>query len=82
MCLFYNSYAIFMLLFYQDDFSEKVEMGEIIIEGRKDVLAIALDKEEHMGRVRGTGHRVTISSHFGSKKSNRSNLRPWIMTNL
>lgn len=49
----------------QDELSNKVEIGEITPEGRKDVLTMALGSDEHAGRVRGAGHGITLTKYFG-----------------
>lgn len=45
--------------------SEQATLGEIDISGRKDILSMALEKDEHPGRTRGVGQYVTITEHFG-----------------
>lgn len=42
--------------------------GDFTPFGRKDILATAIGKEEHPGRVRGTRTGVGIKEFFGSKR--------------
>lgn len=43
--------------------------GELVITGQNDLLAMALGKPEHPGRVRGVGQDATISGYFRREKS-------------
>ena len=58
----------------QGSLKEQVTKGEISIEGREDILSLALGKEEHPGRVRGVGAGVGLKKIFphssGQKNSN------------
>lgn len=56
-------------------YKEKVQTGELVIQGTKDVLTLSLGTDEHGGRVRGEG-RVTQTNYFqlvrrGPKKHTR-----------
>ncbi|KAH1254356.1 hypothetical protein GmHk_04G010813 [Glycine max] len=50
----------------QDSFEEQATQGSFIPHGRQDVLAAAIRRPEHPGRVRGIGAGVTIKQYFGS----------------
>jgi hypothetical protein len=45
--------------------------GMFVESGRQDILAIAMGKEEHPGRVRGVGGGVGIKQYFGSSPRSR-----------
>ncbi|KAL5172404.1 hypothetical protein HKD37_16G045169 [Glycine soja] len=45
---------------------EQVTQGSFIPHGRQDVLAAAIGRPEHPGRVRAAGVGVTIKQYFGS----------------
>lgn len=49
----------------QDRLSEQEKEGEIVFSGREDLLASALEKREHPGRVRGVSQNITITDYFG-----------------
>ncbi|KAL5159364.1 hypothetical protein HKD37_15G043700 [Glycine soja] len=48
-----------------DSFEEQATQGSFIPHGRQDVLAAAIGRPEHPGRVRGIGADVTIKQYFG-----------------
>ncbi|KAH1249187.1 hypothetical protein GmHk_05G012601 [Glycine max] len=50
----------------QDSFEEQVTQGSFVPHGRQDVLAAAIGRLEHPGRVRAAGAGVTIKQYFGS----------------
>ena len=45
---------------------EQSSQGGFILEGRHDILAAAIGRLEHPGRVRGAGSGVGICQFFGS----------------
>ncbi|KAH1221278.1 hypothetical protein GmHk_12G034741 [Glycine max] len=49
-----------------DSFEEQATQGSFVAHGRQDVLATAIGRPEHPGRVRGIGVGVTIKQCFGS----------------
>ncbi|KAL5154255.1 hypothetical protein HKD37_19G053650 [Glycine soja] len=49
-----------------DSFEEKATQGSFVPRGHQDVLAAAIGRPEHPGRVRGAGAGVTIKKYFGS----------------
>ncbi|KAL5124291.1 hypothetical protein HKD37_02G004720 [Glycine soja] len=49
-----------------DSFEEQATHGSYVPHGRQDVLAAAIGRPEHPGRVRGIGAGVTIKQYFGS----------------
>ncbi|KAH1194039.1 hypothetical protein GmHk_19G054938 [Glycine max] len=49
-----------------DSFEEKATQGSFVPRGRQDVLAAAIGRPEHPGRVRAAGAGVTIKKYFGS----------------
>ncbi|KAH1260894.1 hypothetical protein GmHk_02G003893 [Glycine max] len=49
-----------------DSFEEQATQGSFIPHGRPDVLAAAIGRPEHPGRVRAAGAGVTIKQYFGS----------------
>ena len=46
--------------------------GEFTLEGRHDILAAAIGRPEHPGRVRGAGSGVGIRQFFGSSSRQSS----------
>ena len=50
----------------QDSFEEQATQGSFVPHGRQDVLAAAIGRPEHPGRVRAVGAGVTIKQYFGS----------------
>ncbi|KAH1193677.1 hypothetical protein GmHk_19G054669 [Glycine max] len=63
----------------QDSFEEQATQGSFIPHGRQDVLAAAIGRPEHPGRVRAAGAGVTIKQYFGSAprtSRNASSLPP------
>jgi len=50
----------------QFSFEEQATQGSFVPHGRQDVLAIAIGRLEHPGRVRAAGAGVTIKQYFGS----------------
>ncbi|KAL5165243.1 hypothetical protein HKD37_18G050397 [Glycine soja] len=49
-----------------DSFEEQATHGSFVPHGRQDVLAAAIGRPEHPGRVRAAGAGVTIKQYFGS----------------
>ncbi|KAH1233151.1 hypothetical protein GmHk_09G025663 [Glycine max] len=49
-----------------DSFEEQATLGSFVPHGRQDVLAAAIGRPEHPGRVRAVGAGVTIKQYFGS----------------
>ncbi|KAH1203570.1 hypothetical protein GmHk_17G049780 [Glycine max] len=49
-----------------DSFEEQATQGSFVPHGRQDVLAAAIGRLEHPGRVRAAGADVTIKQYFGS----------------
>ncbi|KAL5179130.1 hypothetical protein HKD37_01G000502 [Glycine soja] len=49
-----------------DSFEEQVTQGSFVPHGRQDVLAAAIGRPEHPGRVHAAGVGVTIKQYFGS----------------
>ncbi|KAH1254136.1 hypothetical protein GmHk_04G010640 [Glycine max] len=49
-----------------DSFEEQATQGSFVPHGCQDVLAAAIGRLEHPGRVRGIGAGVTIKQYFGS----------------
>ncbi|KAL5123559.1 hypothetical protein HKD37_02G004129 [Glycine soja] len=49
-----------------DSFEEQATQGSFLPQGRQDVVAAAIGRPEHPGRVRATGAGVTIKQYFGS----------------
>ncbi|KAH1266334.1 hypothetical protein GmHk_01G001845 [Glycine max] len=49
-----------------DSFEEQAIQGSFVPHGRQDVLAAAIGRPEHPGRVRAAGAGVTIKQYFGS----------------
>ncbi|KAH1193232.1 hypothetical protein GmHk_19G054324 [Glycine max] len=50
----------------QDSFEEQATQGSFVPHGRQDVLAAAIGRLEHPGRVHAAGAGVTIKQYFGS----------------
>ncbi|KAH1254367.1 hypothetical protein GmHk_04G010822 [Glycine max] len=50
----------------EDSFEEQATQGSFVPHGRQDVLAAAIGRPEHPGRVRAAGAGVTIKQYFGS----------------
>ena len=50
----------------QDELVEAQSQGKFVLEGINDILALALGKPEHLGRVRGKGFGVGIKAKFNS----------------
>jgi len=51
---------------------EQTSQGGFIPEGRHDILAAAIGRPEHPGRVRGAGSGVGIRQFFGSSSRQSS----------
>ncbi|KAL5128711.1 hypothetical protein HKD37_14G040901 [Glycine soja] len=49
-----------------DSFEEQTTQGSFVPHGRQDVLAAAIGRPKHPGRVRAAGAGVTIKQYFGS----------------
>ncbi|XP_060971986.1 uncharacterized protein LOC115722053 [Cannabis sativa] len=47
-----------------DDLRKQLEEGTISVEGKNDILTMALGTDEHGGRVRGLGYGVTQTQFF------------------
>ncbi|KAH1227804.1 hypothetical protein GmHk_10G027949 [Glycine max] len=62
-----------------DSFKEQATQGSFVPHGRQDVMAAAIGRPEHPGRVRAAGAGVTIKQYFGSAprtSHNASSLPP------
>ncbi|KAH1210107.1 hypothetical protein GmHk_15G044476 [Glycine max] len=62
-----------------NSFEEQATQGSFVPHGRQDVLAVAIGRPEHPGRVRAAGAGVTIKQYFGSAprtSRNSSSLPP------
>ncbi|KAH1214076.1 hypothetical protein GmHk_14G041891 [Glycine max] len=62
-----------------DSFEEQTTQGSLVPHGRQDVLAAAIGRPKHPGRVRAAGAGVTIKQYFGSAprtSRNASSLPP------
>ncbi|KAL5147515.1 hypothetical protein HKD37_06G017189 [Glycine soja] len=62
-----------------DSFEEQTTQGSFVPRGRQDVLAVAIGRPEHPGRVRAARAGVTIKQYFGSAprtSRNASSLPP------
>ncbi|KAL5180813.1 hypothetical protein HKD37_01G001871 [Glycine soja] len=62
-----------------DSFEEQATQGSFVPHGRQDVLAVAIGRPEHPGRVRAARAGVTIKQYFGSAprtSRNASSLPP------
>jgi hypothetical protein len=55
----------------KDELLQQKADGQFVESGRQDVLAVAMGKEEHPGRVRGVGGGVGIKQYFGSSQRSR-----------
>ncbi|KAL3637997.1 hypothetical protein CASFOL_018445 [Castilleja foliolosa] len=55
-----------------DTLKEKASQGQISIEGREDILSLALGKDDHPGRVRAVGAGVGVKTYF--PRSRHTNL--------
>ncbi|KAH1210712.1 hypothetical protein GmHk_15G044955 [Glycine max] len=49
-----------------DSFKEQATQGSFVPHGRQNVLAAAIGRPEHPGRVHAAGAGVTIKQYFGS----------------
>lgn len=56
----------------QDALVEQSSQGQFTPEGRQDILAAAIGRPEHPGRVRAAGPGVGIKDYFGSSSRQRS----------
>ncbi|KAL3627825.1 hypothetical protein CASFOL_028240 [Castilleja foliolosa] len=56
-----------------DTLKEKAAQGQILIEGREDILSLALGKEDHSGRVRAVGAGVRVKTYFPNDKHRNLN---------
>lgn len=56
---------------------EQCSQGSFAPEGRKDILTVAIGKDEHPGRVRAAGHGVGLKQFFG-----RTVKRPTISSSM
>ena len=56
----------------QDALVEQSSQGQFTPEGRQDILAAAIGRPEHPGRVRAAGSGVGIKDYFGSSSRQRS----------
>jgi len=57
---------IYCILFSQDSLVEQSSHDSFVIQGRQDILTIALGTEEHPGRVRTAGYGMGVRQYFGS----------------
>ncbi|KAL3627014.1 hypothetical protein CASFOL_028377 [Castilleja foliolosa] len=56
-----------------DTLKEKADQGQISIEGREDILSLALGKEDHYGRVRAVGAGVGLKTYFPNDRHRNLN---------
>ncbi|KAL3613354.1 Proteasome subunit beta type-3 [Castilleja foliolosa] len=56
-----------------DTLKEKAAQGQILLEGREDILSVALGKEDHSGRVRAVGAGVGVKTYFPNDKQRNLN---------
>ena len=68
-CLLVFTYLMYHCVYHcvfsvQDSFEEQATQGSFVHHGRQDVLAFAIERREHPGRVRATGASVTIKQYF------------------
>ncbi|KAL5159685.1 hypothetical protein HKD37_15G043969 [Glycine soja] len=62
-----NMNAMYHCVFsVHDSFEEQATQGSFVPHGRQDVLAAAIGRPEHPGRVRAAEAGVTIKQYFGS----------------
>jgi len=54
------------VLSVQDSFKEQATQRSFVPHGRQDVLTAAIERPEHLRRVRAAGAGVTIKQYFGS----------------
>ncbi|BAT79824.1 hypothetical protein VIGAN_02276400, partial [Vigna angularis var. angularis] len=55
-----------------DELVEHSTQGTFTPEGREDILAVAIGRPEHSGRVRGVGKFIGIRQFFGPPTSHHS----------
>ena len=51
--------------YLQDSLVEQSSQRSFVSQGRDDILAVAIGKPEHPGRVRAIGQGVGIRQYFG-----------------
>ncbi|KAL3643798.1 Proteasome subunit beta type-3 [Castilleja foliolosa] len=51
-----------------ESLEEQESSGSFKGSGKNDLLAVAIGKPDHPGRVRGVGRRYTVSSYFGRQR--------------
>ncbi|KAL3650075.1 hypothetical protein CASFOL_006478 [Castilleja foliolosa] len=56
-----------------DTIKEKASQGQISLEGREDILSLALGKEDHSGRVRAIGAGVGLKTYFPDNRHRNLN---------
>ncbi|KAL6576332.1 hypothetical protein OROHE_000113 [Orobanche hederae] len=65
-----------------DDLEEQYRHGTFIPEGRHDILASAIKRPEHPGRVRGMGFGVGIQDYFGGSDGSTSSVSADVLEQL